>query len=275
MKWHLSGWVLMVAILAAGCGGGDKPADTTEPESPSPEAGTGEEPTAGPTFPQDKATATISGRVQYVGDPPPQKPIADETVAASDKFCAKHHADDPILAEDLIVSSDGAIQNVLVYIKKFPEDWTHAVPAQTVVLDQKNCTYVPHVFGVMVGQTVKVTSSDATAHNVNLIQRRNPEVKMNAAMNEGGSAEIEFKRKELGSAYFKCDIHGWMKSWVGIFEHPFHAVTGRDGSYQLGKLPPGEYTVAAWHETLGKQEEVVTLEDGETLTVEFKFEPTE
>ncbi len=269
MKWTFSGLVLTVAILAVGCGGDDQASKKeVEPEA-TPTAQKTKSQAA--TFPAEKATATIAGRIRFDGDPPPPKYIPAKTIAAAkDEFCELHHKDKPVLVEDLIVSSDGAIRNVLVYVKKFPEKWTHATTAEPVVLDQKNCTYIPHVLGVMVGQTVQVTSSDDTAHNVHLIARRNREENFAIAMDD--KRDLKFKmREEPGTVSFKCDIHSWMRSWVGVFTHPFFAVTGDDGTFELPTLPPGQYTIGAWHETLGKQEQQITLSDGEDLTVEFTF----
>ncbi len=276
MKWNLLAVVLMAVILTVGCGGdaeqADTPGDTGGSATAPPAA---EKPEADNLFPAEQATAAITGKILFEGDPPPPQYVSVEAIAAAkDEFCELHHKDAPVLIEDLIVSSDGAIRNVLVYVKKFPEDWTHAIPADPVVIDQKNCTYIPHVSGVMVGQTVQVTSSDDTAHNVNLVARRNRGFSVAVAM--GDIKDVTFKtREDLGAVYFKCDIHSWMKSWVGVFKHPFHAVTGDDGSFDLGKLPPGEYTIGAWHETLGDQELQVTLQEGGAGAVDFTFQKEE
>lgn len=274
MKWTLNALVLMAAMViwTVGCGGDTEQAENGGSENAEPADDT---PEVEYTFPTDRATATITGKILFEGDPPSPKYVSDEAIAAAkDEFCELHHKDNPVLIEDLIVSSDGAIRNVLVYVKKFPQDWTHAIPAEPVVLDQVNCTYTPHVFGVMVGQTVQVTSSDDTAHNVNLVARRNRTENFAIAMDD--QRDLEFKRREeLGSVYFKCDIHSWMRSWAGVFDHPFHAVTGDDGSFDLGKLPPGEYTIAAWHETLGDQELQVTLQDAGAASVDFTFQKEE
>ena len=272
MKWSLSALILMAAMLTVGCGGDAEQADTAGPETAAPAE---EKPEVENSFPTEQATATIAGKILFEGDPPPAQYVPAETIAAAkDEFCELHHKDTPVLIEDLIVSSDGAIRNVLVYVKKFPEDWTHAIPAEPLVVDQKNCTYIPHVAGVMVGQTVQVTSSDDTAHNVHLIARRNRGFTVAVAM--GDTKDVTFKTREsLGSVYFKCDIHSWMKSWIGVFKHPFFAVTGDDGSFDLGKLPPGQYTIGAWHETLGDQELQVTLEDGGAATADFTFQKEE
>ena len=78
-------------------------------------------------------------------------------------------------------------------------------------------------------------------------------------------------REEVGTAFLKCDVHSWMRAQVGIVGHPFHAVTGVGGTFDLGKLPPGEYEVTAWHETLGEKKQTVTLEDGKAASIEISF----
>ena len=52
---------------------------------------------------------------------------------------------------------------------------------------------------------------------------------------------------------FKCDVHGWMNAYVGVLDHPYFAVTDKDGKFELKALPPGTYTIEAWHEKLGAQ----------------------
>jgi len=70
---------------------------------------------------------------------------------------------------------------------------------------------------------------------------------------------------------FKCDVHGWMNAYVGVMDNPYYAVTAKDGSFELKSLPPGTYTIAAWHEKLGTQEMKVTLGAKETKDVNFTF----
>jgi len=268
MKWSLLALVLMAAILTVGCGGDAEQTDTPDSETAAPAE---EKPEVENSFPTERATATIAGKILFEGDPPPAEYVPAETIAASkDEFCELHHKDTPVLIEDLIVSSDGAIRNVLVYVKKFPQDWAHAIPAEPVVVDQKNCTYIPHVVGAMVGQTVQVTSSDDTAHNVHFVARRNRGENFAIAMDE--KKDLKFKMREApGTAYFKCDIHSWMKSWIGVFDHPFFVVSGDDGTFDLGKLPPGDYTIEAWHEKLGRQQVQVIVKAGELTRVNFEF----
>jgi len=273
MKRGVFCWVLIVAVSVAGCGGDDKNGgkgsggNGSGNKTPKDAASADRE-----AFPESQATAVVSGKVVFDGDPPPREAIPAETIAKSkDTCCIKHHADSPVLSEELIVGDNKGIRNVVVFVKRFPDKWAFSTPDETVVIDQIGCTYVPHVVGVMVGQPVEVTSSDDTTHNVHFMATKNRIRKSNSTIPKGGKVEVSFKRPELGSAYFKCDIHGWMKSYVGIFDHPFFIVTGDDGAYELPKLPPGEYEISAWHEKLGTQTQTITVKDGESAAVDFRW----
>ena len=83
----------------------------------------------------------------------------------------------------------------------------------------------------------------------------------------------KFARAEV-MVRVKCNIHPWMKAWVGVTEHPYHAVTGADGAFTLKNLPPGKYTIEAWQEELGaqQQEVTVTTKGSEALSFTFKGE---
>jgi len=70
---------------------------------------------------------------------------------------------------------------------------------------------------------------------------------------------------------FKCDVHGWMNAFVGVVDHPYFAVSDKDGKFSLKGLPPGTYTIEAWHEKLGTQTAMVTLGAKETKDANFTF----
>ncbi len=270
MKRDVYCMILVVMTSIAGCGGeAEGPGGEAAPESAAPAEQQAADSNA---FPEGQATALIAGKILFDGDPPPREAVPIERIAAAkDEFCELHHKDAPVLKEDLIVGEDKGIRNVLVYVKKFPQEWTHTARTETVKIDQRNCAYIPHVVGAMVNQPIEITSSDDTAHNVHFMAQRNRIRKGNVTLAKGESMEVQLKRPELGSAYFKCDIHGWMKSYVNVLDHPFFIVTGDDGTFELGKLPPGEYELEAWHETLGTQTLSVTLADGETAAADFAF----
>lgn len=247
----------LALALTLGCGGG-------EPAAEAPEAGEAAAPPA-EVFTVDPATAaTVKGKVSFEGDPPKAQRL---NMGADDECKAMHS--EPIVSEAVVVSGEGMLANVLVWVKSGLEGKTFDTLSGKVNLDQEGCIYKPHVTAVQVGQTLSVTNSDPTLHNVHPLPRKNAE--WNKSQQAGaGAIEETFSKQEL-MIPIKCNIHPWMRSYVSVIDHPFFAVTGADGSFEISGLPPGEYTLEAVHERLDSQEMTVTVDAGASETVEFKF----
>jgi hypothetical protein len=139
-----------------------------------------------------------------------------------------------------------------------------------VVLDQKNFQYVPHVLALQVGQPLIVRNSDDHAHNIHLKCTVNPETNF-AMMGIGENPPITFKAPEFFP--IKCDVHPWMDAEVGVFDHPYFAVTGDDGSFVIRNVPPGNYILAARHELFGELTQPVAVVDQQTTTGSFTYQP--
>ena len=236
-----------VAALAAACGGGEKPAEA---------------PAAPVANPVDAATAgAVTGKVTFMGTPPPSEPIS----MSSDPRCVNEGAK----TETVIVSGDGSLQNVFVYVKDGLGNLKFPVPTSPLVLDQKGCQYRPHVFGVQAGQPIEILNSDMTLHNIHAWPQTNQEFNVGQAL-QGMKDTHVFTTQEI-MVPFRCDVHRWMNSFVGVVAHPFFAVTGADGSFQLKGLPPGTYTIEAWHEKFGTKTASVTIGAKESKDVAFTF----
>jgi plastocyanin len=216
--------------------------------------------------PVDAATAgRIAGRVRFDG----AAPAAEVVRISGDKDCVSLTGADQQPAEAILVGHDNALRNVFVYVKTGLEKVTFPAPNEPVVIDQQKCRYVPRVVGVRVGQPLQVKNGDPLLHNV----RADPEV--NQSFNQGqpvqGMAYTHtFTTREV-MVPIKCDVHGWMRAYVGALEHPYFAVTGDDGSFALPDLPPGTYTVEAWHERFGTQAKQVILGAKDSKDVDFTF----
>ena len=215
-------------------------------------------------FPTASATSTISGTMKCKGDVPAPKKM----LIQGDAFCEELWPEGAV-KDSLLINEDGQIKNVFVYIKKGVEQWDHKVPEAPVTLLQKGCFYHPHVFGIMVGQELLVSSFDDTTHNVHLFAISNNG--FNITQKKDSKAKKKFTKAEV-MVEFKCDIHSHMNAKCGILDHPFYAVSAADGSFKLPKLPAGTYTLEAVHEDLGRQSQEITITDGETKAVEFTFE---
>jgi hypothetical protein len=162
------------------------------------------------------------------------------------------------------------LQHVFVHIKEGLEGRVYPVPKEPVVLDQVNFQFVPHVFGMRAGQTLKITSQDYTQHNVFCQPFDNPA--FNVMMFQGEVEEKKFPKPEA-MILFQCNIHHIMKAFAGVLDHPFFAVTGPDGTYEIKGLPPGRYKLQAWQESLGNSAVDLELKEGEQKVIPFTYKP--
>jgi plastocyanin len=241
---------LCALVWTVGCGG--SPEEAPAPAAPPVVA-----------EPIDPATAGgIRGRVTLTGTPPASEPIN----AASDPYCERQS---DLRTETVVVGNGSGLQHVFVYVKDGLGNRVFPTPTTPVVLDQKGCRYTPRVLGVQVGQPFEILSSDDTLHNVHAIPANNRE--FNRGYPASGIRHTHtFSAVEV-MVPFKCDVHKWMNAWVGVLDHPFFAVTNADGTFELTGLPPGTYTVEAWHERLGTQTQSVTVGEKQTSDTAFTF----
>lgn len=209
--------------------------------------------------------ATIKGVVKFKGEAPKPRLISMK----ADKQCDAIHGGKPVTAEDFVVNQNGTLKWVFVYVKEGVKG-KYNPPAQPVVLDQQGCWYHPHVFGIMVGQKLEIRNSDPLLHNIHSVPKKNKPFNIGQPT-KGMKNEFVFTTPEV-MIPIKCDVHPWMSGYAGVLDHPFYSVTNDKGEFEIKNLPPGTYTIEAWHEKLGTQTQTVTVKAGETKTIEFTFE---
>jgi plastocyanin len=243
--------LVLSALLAFACG--SPPSDQSAASAPAGKA-------------VDPATSRpVSGRVVFTGKPPARAVIK----MSSDPSCETGSGEKP-LDDAVLVGPDGSVQNAFVYIKAgLDPAYTFETPTTAVVLDQKGCVYIPRVMGLRVGQPLEMANTDPTFHNVHAMP------KVNREFNHGLAPGVPpmrhtFTRPEV-MVRFKCDVHGWMAAHVGVMAHPFFAVTAADGTFSIDGVPPGTYTVEAWHEVFGTQSVELTVGAGEGSSLSFTF----
>jgi plastocyanin len=187
---------------------------------------------------------------------------------SSDPSCAKLHPG-AAFSEDFVAGNEGALSNVVVFVSDGLGSRSFDVPVTPAVIEQKGCMYGPHVAAVRANQKIRVVNNDSTIHNIHPLPANNRE--WNKAEPGGTTLEESFAREEIAIPV-KCNVHPWMRSYIAVFKHPFFAVTGKDGSFDLRDLPPGEYTLKAWHEKLGTATQKITISPGENRkNVDFVF----
>jgi len=251
--------LLFCAALHAGCGGQEEPGDDWT------DAGSGGETAGVARYTPDKGTATITGRVRWLGEPPKRRPID----MGANKYCLNCNPG-RALSETVIVGEGGGLANVFVRIKYGLRGWKFARPKGEVLLDQIKCRYVPHMLGLRAGQNLRVRNSDPILHNVHALPIDGGKEAFNLAQTQRGQETVETIRRQ-GMYVGRCEVHGWMTSHIGVSKHPFFAVTGEDGEFVLAHVPPGEYTLEAWHEKYGPKKRKLTLGEGQTAEVTFTY----
>ena len=221
----------------------------------------------------DPATAgSITATVSFDGAPPPVKMVrldADSKCVTANG-AAERPAESIVLGPQITTDKpQHPLQNVFVYVKDGLGKFSFPLPTEPVVLDQEKCRYTPRVLGIRVGQPLSIRNSDPLLHNVRSDGKINTPFNMGEPL-QGMSFNRTFTTSEV-MVPFKCDVHAWMNAWVGVLDHPFYGTTGANGEVQLKGLPPGTYTIEAWHETLGTKTETVTIAAKETRDVSFTF----
>jgi plastocyanin len=207
--------------------------------------------------------ASIRGIVRFDGKIPPAKTIS----MMADPVCAKQHAT-PVSYQEIMADGKGGLQNVVVFVSDGLGDRKFDAPSEPVTVEQKGCMYQPHVMAVRANQPLEVVNADATSHNIHPQPTNNRE--WNKAEPPNTKMEESFAREEIAIPV-KCNLHPWMKSYIAVFKHPFFAVTAKDGSFDLSNLPPGTYTIKAWHEKLGTSTQTVTIGGTEQKEISFVF----
>jgi plastocyanin len=215
-----------------------------------------------PTAAAPSGTATVKGVVSFTGTPP-EMPL---TKRDADPFCAKT----PMKDEEVVVGKNGGLKNVIVRITKGITG-NYEPPMTSATLDQSACMYRPRVLVIMAGQSLLIKNSDQTLHNVHTY--KGASTLFNQAEVPGLPAIAKTFKDATGEILkFKCDVHPWMTGYVGVMGHPFFAVTNDEGGFEIPKVPPGKYTLEAWHERYGTKTTEITVVASQPVEAKFAFE---
>lgn len=208
---------------------------------------------------------SVSGQVVFEGKAPKPRRL---NLQADDDHCKDLHADSPLYADGAAIGPKGEFADIFVWIDNPPEE-EYPPSDEVVLLDQIGCRYTPYVFGIMVGQTFKVANSDETTHNVRGFARKNRP--FNFGQPPGLPPRTRVFKKPEFPLKIKCDIHPWMESYCLVMAHPFYAVTGEDGKFEIENVPAGTYTLKAWHSRLGELEQEITVGDADVSAAAFTY----
>ena len=217
---------------------------------------------------QGVSAGDITGAVTLKGTPPKEKDI---TPVMEDANCSKMHTKVPT-TRFYVVGEKGELADVIVSVQGISGKSTGA-SAPPVTLDQKGCEYVPSIFAVQTDQKIVVRNSDPVLHNVHDVpgEGSGNKEKNEAQLPNGADLTFSFAKAE-NFLKFKCDVHQWMFAWVSIFDHPYFAVSGKDGTFKIANVPPGKYKIQAAHRKAGTVTQEVEVKEGEPAKVDFTLD---
>jgi Polysaccharide lyase family 4, domain II len=197
---------------------------------------------------------TIDGIITLSGTPPAGAMIK---VTKNQDYCGTS-IPDPAYT----VGAGGGLENVIVYLKDITKG--KAAPSDPLALVNDHCMFSPRAQGAMVGESVKISSNDPVLHNTHPQNAETNATIYNIALPFKGFSVTKPLPGSPGLIKVKCDAHEWMHAWIMELEHPYYATTGADGHFTIKDVPPGTYTLVAWHEAAGEKSEPVVVAAGQT-----------
>lgn len=213
--------------------------------------------------PGDVATAgTIRGTITFRGEVPAAERVE---VTTDPEVCGV----EPRLIADLLVAdgSDG-VQDVVIWLSDIQEGKGWETPEEPRTLDQKGCTFTPHVLVVPAGEQFFAVNEDGVLHNIHTRSGENRPI--NKAQ-PGFLNRLPLKLQYPDIVRVECDAHNWMMAWIVVAAHPYYALTESDGSFRLENVPPGTYTMQVWHERLGTLSREVTVSADADVSVNVEY----
>ena len=202
----------------------------------------------------------ITGTVAYSG--PAVRP---PKISRNDAACARELRDETVL----LSSSGKALANVVVRVIAGAPPVE--APTAPVLVTQKDCVFEPRVQAAVRGQRVVLKNEDATLHTAHAFAGPDDKKTLFNVALPVAAKEIDRDPKDtLGLVRLKCDLHPWSRGYVVFNENRLFAVTDEEGRFEL-EVPPGAYTLEAWHEKLGTKLAEVKVEEGKTAEPQLSF----
>ena len=203
---------------------------------------------------QELPGSVVEGAVQLQGAPPPPKRIH---VAQDADVGGETREVYPVRMEN------GGVDDAVVWIDDIQRGKAFSFPPARI--DQKNCTYVPHVVVMQAGD-VNITSGDPIPHSVHTRAQHNRDY--NESMSPLQSdISLSFPQPDVIS--IRCDLHGWMQAYVVVAKNPYYAISENGGKFKLDGVPKGRYHLKVWSESLGESEQEIVVEAGKPTRADF------
>ncbi len=208
---------------------------------------------------RSKAVGRIEGRVRLESPSNRPRPL---TVNKNHDFCGAE-----VPNESLLIGPEGGVQNAVIIIRGLQSDKSGR-KVKTLILDNKNCAFVPHVQVAPVGSEILILNSDPILHDAHA--RMGQETLFNVGLPSWRQVKKRLTRE--GIVKIECDVlHTWQSAYIFVTSSRYSAVTDKRGKFIIERVPAGRYDLEFWHEKLGKQRRAALIEEAQRSKIEVTF----
>ena len=211
--------------------------------------------------------AVLRGRVLFTGGVPEPRKLL---ITKDEEVCGQGYRE----RYDVVVTAGGELLNAVIFVEDIQQGKAWPDAEEGYVLNQKNCAFEPHLQVIPKGRDLNIVNSDPVLHNIHsyeLIGRARRTLFNFGQPPEKGTITRALRPRRGNQIRLECDAHDFMQGWIYAADNPYYAVVSTDGSFEIGDVPPGTYTVKIWHPFLGLQEQQVTLTPSEASEITFQF----
>lgn len=167
-----------------------------------------------------------------------------------------------------------ALLDAVVYLEDVEAGKPMPEELNKIVMDQKDCDFVPRVHAMAQGGEILTVNSDKVWHSVHTYELFDDARRTLANVSQpqskvGFTRKIRLRRGKV--VKYECDAHGWMHGWVFVAKNPYFAIVDENGAFTISDVPPGTYAITSWHGRLGEREATVEVEAGGNSEVTFSY----
>ncbi|HXY33501.1 MAG TPA: hypothetical protein VEI07_04690 [Planctomycetaceae bacterium] len=216
---------------------------------------------------------TLRGRVVFQGAPPTIEALTAQALG-KEPICGKAGVPN----DRLVIGEGNGVANVFIFLPKAPGGVpVPPLPTEPAKFDQKSCRFFPHALIVRASQDLKILNSDSVTHNTHTHALRSENYNSSISPHNETGVDFKYQRSEAKPAEVTCDIHSWMKAYHLPLDHPWGAVTGPNGEFEIKNVPAGTHKFQVWHESAGgggylDRNLTVTIKPGEVTTKDIPYD---
>ncbi len=210
---------------------------------------------------------SITGVVNFTGKDKPAKVYSvakDNDVCGTDKRTI-----------DFVRVVNGHLLDTVVYLAKVKEGKPYAADVGDITINQKGCEFSPYLQIMKNKATLSAVNEDPVLHNIHTYELIRGDAKgpkktiFNISQPDPNTVKNRVKMRKGSAMKVECDAHDFMHAFVFVAKNPYYAVVKEDGTFSIDNVPPGKYTIKAWHGMVKNKKAKIEVKAGAATTIDF------